>query len=252
MADWDCPSSVDSLPVRIGPRWKDDQHAEGFPLEFRRDVVAVARKGEAPLSQIAKDFGISESCLHRWLRLADIDDGVRAGVTSGESAELRELRKQNRTLVLRIQISARSLNIASATQAATPGLGSSSARTSPRWRARSGCPPGAALIAFRGMSAQPVHEPDPDDPVEILQGLPARFHDQFLAEYYAAAAAAAQQVGGYRKLHDLLRLWRLTAAAYSDPGFGERLGAVREAVRTGSLEGSVPIEEIVPGWHSRS
>jgi transposase len=34
-----------------------------FPLEFRRDVVAVARKGEVPLSQIAKDFGISESRL---------------------------------------------------------------------------------------------------------------------------------------------------------------------------------------------
>ncbi len=42
-----------------------------FPEEFRRDVVAVARSGEAPLSQIAKDFGISESCLHRWLKLAD-------------------------------------------------------------------------------------------------------------------------------------------------------------------------------------
>src|SRR5258708_33278219 len=66
-----------------------------FPLEFRRDVVAVARKGEAPLSQIAKDFGISESCLHRWLKLADIDDGVRPGVTSTESAELR---KRNKTL----------------------------------------------------------------------------------------------------------------------------------------------------------
>jgi transposase-like protein len=51
--------------VRIRPCWKDDQHAEGVPIEFRRDVVAVARKGEAPLSQIAKDFGISESCLHR-------------------------------------------------------------------------------------------------------------------------------------------------------------------------------------------
>src|ERR1700735_2124610 len=69
-----------------------------FPLEFRRDVVAVARKGEAPLSQIAKDFGISESCLHRWLKLADVDDGVRPGVTSSESAELRELRKRNKTL----------------------------------------------------------------------------------------------------------------------------------------------------------
>ena len=48
---------------------------KAFPPEFRRDVVAVARKGEAPLSQIAKDFGISESCLHRWLKLADVDDG---------------------------------------------------------------------------------------------------------------------------------------------------------------------------------
>jgi transposase-like protein len=43
-----------------------------FPVEFRRDVVAVARKGRAPLSQIARDFGISGSCLHRWLKLADI------------------------------------------------------------------------------------------------------------------------------------------------------------------------------------
>jgi transposase-like protein len=60
-----------------------------FPPEFRRDVVAVARKGEAPLSQIAKDFGISESCLHRWLKIADVDEGIRPGVTSTESAQLR-------------------------------------------------------------------------------------------------------------------------------------------------------------------
>jgi transposase len=71
---------------------------KAFPLEFRRDVVAVARKGEAPLSQIAKDFGISESRLHRRLKLADIEDGGRPGVTSSESAELRELRRRNRTL----------------------------------------------------------------------------------------------------------------------------------------------------------
>jgi transposase len=30
---------------------------EAFPVEFRRDVVAVARKGEAPLSQMAKISG---------------------------------------------------------------------------------------------------------------------------------------------------------------------------------------------------
>ena len=69
---------------------------KAFPPEFRRDVVAVARKGEAPLSQIAKDFGISESCLHRWLKIADVEDGHPSRVTAAESAELRELRKRNR------------------------------------------------------------------------------------------------------------------------------------------------------------
>ena len=71
---------------------------KAFPLEFRRDVVAVARRREAPLSRIAKDFGISESCLHRWLELADVEDGVRSGVTQSESAELKELRRRNRLL----------------------------------------------------------------------------------------------------------------------------------------------------------
>jgi hypothetical protein len=98
------------------------------------------------------------------------------------------------------------------------------------------------------MSTQPVHDFDPDDPVEILRVLPPRFHDQFLREYYGAATGAARQVGGYRQLHDVLRLWRLTAAAHSDPGFAGRLAAIREAVRTGSLDGSVPIEDAIPGW----
>jgi transposase len=71
---------------------------KAFPLEFRRDVVAVARKGGAPIAQIAKDFGVSESCLHRWLSLADIEDGVRPGLTVADSTELRELKKRNRLL----------------------------------------------------------------------------------------------------------------------------------------------------------
>jgi transposase-like protein len=59
----DFPRSVDSLPMRI---WSSLEGClscrRRFPLEFRRDVVTVARKGEAPLSRIAKDFGTSESC----------------------------------------------------------------------------------------------------------------------------------------------------------------------------------------------
>jgi transposase-like protein len=52
-----------------------------FPAEFRREVVAVARKHEAPISQIAKDFGISEATLHNWLKKADIEDDARPRVT---------------------------------------------------------------------------------------------------------------------------------------------------------------------------
>ena len=69
-----------------------------YPKEFRDDVVAIARKGEAPLNQIAKDFGISESCLHNWLKAADVEDGHRPGVTQADAAELRELKKRMRLL----------------------------------------------------------------------------------------------------------------------------------------------------------
>ncbi|MBK4347687.1 transposase [Lacisediminihabitans changchengi] len=67
---------------------------KAFPLEFRREVVAVARKNEAPIAQVAKDFGISESGLQRWLKLADIEDGNRPGVTQADATELREARKR--------------------------------------------------------------------------------------------------------------------------------------------------------------
>jgi transposase len=76
-----------------------------FPPEFRRDVIAVARKGEASISQVARDFGISESCLQRWLKIADRDEGLappassdRGGGGKDESAELRELRRRNKLL----------------------------------------------------------------------------------------------------------------------------------------------------------
>lgn len=100
------------------------------------------------------------------------------------------------------------------------------------------------------MGAQPVEEYDPDDPVAILRVLPEQFHEQFLAEY-SAAAEGAQRVEGYRALHDLLRLWRLRAIARSDPTFEARLERASEAMRTGSREGAVPIEDIVPDWADR-
>ncbi len=79
-----------------------------YPAEFRRDVIAVARKSEASVAQVAKDFGISETCLQRWLKIADREDGLtpptssdRGGGGGGakdSDAELRELRRRNKLL----------------------------------------------------------------------------------------------------------------------------------------------------------
>lgn len=68
------------------------------PKEFRDDVVALARKGEVPIAQLAKDFGISESCLRNWLKTADVEDGIRPGTTKADSDELKELKRRNRAL----------------------------------------------------------------------------------------------------------------------------------------------------------
>jgi transposase len=50
---------------------------KAFREEFRRGVIVVACKGEASIRQVAKDFGISEACLHRLLKIADREDGDR-------------------------------------------------------------------------------------------------------------------------------------------------------------------------------
>ncbi len=72
--------------------------AKAYPKEFRDDVVAVARKGQAPLNQIAKDFGISEGTLSNWLKKADVEDGHRPGLTDADRKELREASKRIRLL----------------------------------------------------------------------------------------------------------------------------------------------------------
>ena len=75
-----------------------------YPPEFRRRAVELARLREKPIARIAADLGIAGSCLHRWLRQADVDEGHREGLTSDERAELVRLRRANRTLEMENEI----------------------------------------------------------------------------------------------------------------------------------------------------
>jgi len=97
---------------------------KAYPREFRDDVVTFAQRREpgVTIREIAEDFGISETCLQNWLRQADVEAGRRSGVTSLESAELRELRKRNRLLEQENEVLRRAAAYLS--QANLPGKGS--------------------------------------------------------------------------------------------------------------------------------
>ena len=75
-----------------------------YPPEFRRRAVELARLREQPIAHITADLGIAGSCLHRWLRQADIDEGRNEGLTSDERAELVRRRRANRTLEMENEI----------------------------------------------------------------------------------------------------------------------------------------------------
>ena len=75
-----------------------------FPLEFKRDVVRVARRGDLTVPEVAHDFGVSEESVRRWMRQADIDAGVKDGQTSAEQAEVVRLRRDNRRLEMENEI----------------------------------------------------------------------------------------------------------------------------------------------------
>ena len=71
--------------------------------EFRRRALDLVAGGE-PVALVAKNLGISESCLRRWKSQSDVDTGRAGGLTSDEKRELVELRRKNRVLETEIEI----------------------------------------------------------------------------------------------------------------------------------------------------
>ena len=73
---------------------------KAFPREFHEDVIRVYRDSDASMAQVAKDFGISPSCLKRWLAIDERNASrtSRASGPSGESDQLREANKRTKLL----------------------------------------------------------------------------------------------------------------------------------------------------------
>jgi transposase len=79
---------------------------EGAPSAPRSQGTAagVARRGDLTHAEVASDFDISVESVRRWVRQADIDDGVVDGKTSNEQDELVQLRREKRRLEMENEI----------------------------------------------------------------------------------------------------------------------------------------------------
>ena len=71
---------------------------------FKRDVVRVARRGDLGQAQVAADLDISVESVFRWVRQADIDDGVVDGQTRAEQTERVQPRREKRRLEVENEI----------------------------------------------------------------------------------------------------------------------------------------------------
>jgi transposase len=86
-----------------------------MPVKYNQDTRAKAIRlvaehaGEYPseyaaITAVAGRLGMSAETLRKWIRQAAVDEGKAPGVTSSESAEIRELRRKNRELEQTIEI----------------------------------------------------------------------------------------------------------------------------------------------------
>ncbi len=69
-----------------------------YPDEFREQIIELHRSGRS-ISSLAREFEPSAEAIRMWVKQAQLDSGERDdGLTTEERAELRRLRRENRTL----------------------------------------------------------------------------------------------------------------------------------------------------------
>ena len=69
-----------------------------FTKAFKAEVVELVRQPGNTASSVARDLELTETAVRAWVKQADIDDGHRDGLMTGEREELARLRRENRVL----------------------------------------------------------------------------------------------------------------------------------------------------------
>ena len=77
-----------------------------FTDEFKAEAVKLCKTGERSVGQVARDLGLTETALRRWVQQADVDAGKvpPEALTTTEREELVRLRRENRRLQMEREI----------------------------------------------------------------------------------------------------------------------------------------------------
>jgi len=77
-----------------------------YPNEFRRKVLDLVEAGK-PVAEIAELLGVTGQTIYTWRNQDLIDRGLRPGITTAESVELRAARRRIRELETELAVTKR-------------------------------------------------------------------------------------------------------------------------------------------------
>jgi transposase len=77
---------------------KGQRERRSFTAAYKSEVVALCRSPGASVGKVARDLGLTETAVRRWVAQAEVDSGRRQGLTTTEREELSQLRQENRLL----------------------------------------------------------------------------------------------------------------------------------------------------------
>ncbi len=71
-----------------------------FSKDFKLEAVKLIQEGGLSVARAAKDLGVYETSLRRWIKQFEVDQGKGSAgaLTTAEKEELRRLRREVRTL----------------------------------------------------------------------------------------------------------------------------------------------------------